>query len=101
MEVPREQTCSGRPACNGGDRAITRDLARGILEAFGVCDHVVVPSGSCGGMIKHRLPHPFDGDPHPRARADTPGACTHGPVRFLTDVMGTEGVQASHRGAVT
>ena len=37
---------------------------------FGGYDYVVVPSGSCGGMLKHHLPHLFDDDPNLRARAD-------------------------------
>ena len=57
VEVPRAQTCCGQPAYNSGDRATARDLAEGILDAFGGYDYVVVPSGSCGGMMKHHLPH--------------------------------------------
>ena len=64
VEVPRAQTCCGQPAYNSGDRATARDLAEGILDAFGGYDYVVVPSGSCGGMLKHHLPHLFDDDPN-------------------------------------
>ena len=64
VEVPRAQTCCGQPTYNSGDRATTRDLAAGILDAFGGYDYVVVPSGSCGGMLKHHLPHLFNDDPN-------------------------------------
>ena len=101
VEVPRAQTCCGQPAYNSGDRATSRDLARGILEAFGGYDYVVVPSGSCGGMIKHHLPHLFDDDPNLRARADALGARTYELVQFLADVMGVEGVQAGYPGSIT
>ncbi len=90
VEVPRAQTCCGQPAYNSGDRATTRDLAEGILDAFGGYDYVVVPSGSCGGMLKHHLPHLFDDDPNLRARADAMAARTYELVSFLTDVMGVE-----------
>src|ERR1700690_2725036 len=60
VEVPRAQTCCGQPAYNSGDRATARDIARGILDAFGGFDYVVVPSGSCGGMLRHHLPGLFD-----------------------------------------
>ena len=70
VEVPRAQTCCGQPAYNSGDRATARDLGGAILDAFGGYDYVVVPSGSCGGMLKHHLPHLFDDDPNLRARAD-------------------------------
>lgn len=59
VEVPRAQTCCGQPAYNSGDRETAADLARGIVEAFGGFDYVVVPSGSCGGMLREHLPHLF------------------------------------------
>ena len=88
--MPRAQTCCGQPAYNSGDRATTRDLAEGILDAFGGYDYVVVPSGSCGGMLKHHLPHLFDDDPNLRARADALADRTFELVSFLADVMGVE-----------
>jgi L-lactate dehydrogenase complex protein LldE len=87
VEVPRAQTCCGQPAYNSGDRATTTEIARGILEAFGGYDYVVVPSGSCGGMLRHHMPHLFDDDPNLRARADALAARTYELVSFLTDVM--------------
>ena len=96
VEVPRGQTCCGQPAYNSGDRATTRDLAEGILDAFGGYDYVVVPSGSCGGMLKHHLPHLFDDDPNLRARADALAERTFELVSFLTDVMGVERLPTRH-----
>ena len=101
VEVPRAQTCCGQPAYNSGDRATTRDLARGILDAFGGYDYVVVPSGSCGGMLRVHMPHLFDDDPNLRARADALAAKTFELVAFLTDVMGVASVPATYRGTVT
>ena len=87
VEVPRAQTCCGQPAYNSGDRATTRDLAIGILEAFWGYDYVVVPSGSCGGMLKSHLPHLFEDDPNLRARADQMASRTFELTSFLVDVM--------------
>ena len=94
VEVPRAQTCCGQPAYNTGDRATARDLARGILDAFGGYDYVVVPSGSCGGMIRSHLPGLFADDPNLRVRAEALGARTWELVSFLTDVMGVHDVAA-------
>ena len=94
VEVPRAQTCCGQPAYNSGDRRTARDLAQGILDAFGGYDYVVVPSGSCGGMIKDHLPHLFDDDPNQRARADALAAKTFEIVSFLTDVMKIDALPA-------
>jgi L-lactate dehydrogenase complex protein LldE len=98
VEVPRAQTCCGQPAYNSGDRAAARDLAEGILDTFGGYDYVVVPSGSCGGMLSRHLPHLFDDDPNLRARADALAARTFELVAFLGDVVGTELVHARHIG---
>ena len=100
VEVPRAQTCCGQPAYNSGDRATARDLARGLLDAFGGFDYVVVPSGSCGGMLREHLPHLFDDDPNLRARAAALGAKTYELVSFLVDVMGVESVSADYAGTV-
>lgn len=102
VDVPRNQTCCGQPAYNSGDRATACDLARGILEAFGGYDYVVVPSGSCGGMLKHHLPLLFDDDPNLRVRADALAAKTFELIGFLTDVLGfTQPLTRYTGGAVT
>ncbi len=101
VEVPRAQTCCGQPAYNSGDRKTARDLARSILEAFGGYDYVVVPSGSCGGMLRHHLPTLFEDDPNLRARAEALAERTHELVSFLTDVMGLERVAGAASGTVT
>jgi len=88
VEVPRAQTCCGQPAYNSGDRATARDLASGILDAFGGYDYVVAPSGSCAGMLKSHLPHLFDDDPNLRARADQMAERTFELISFLVDVRG-------------
>jgi L-lactate dehydrogenase complex protein LldE len=98
VEVPRAQTCCGQPAYNSGDRATTRDLAANILDTFGGYDYVVVPSGSCGGMLKHHLPHLFDDDPNLRARADALAARTFELVSFLTDVLGVKNLRTRYAG---
>jgi L-lactate dehydrogenase complex protein LldE len=87
VEVPRAQTCCGQPAYNAGDSTTARVLAAGILDAFAGYDYVVVPSGSCGGMLSQHLPHLFDGDPNLRARADALAAKTFELTAFLVDIM--------------
>jgi len=101
VEVPRAQTCCGQPAYNSGDRTTTREIARGILDAFGGFDYVVVPSGSCGGMLKHHLPHLFDDDPNLRARAAALADRTYELVSFLTDVLEIKQLPARYQGTVT
>ena len=61
--VPPEQTCCGQPAYNNGDFATARRLARQVIAAFAGFDRVVVPSGSCAGMVIRHYPELFRDDP--------------------------------------
>lgn len=101
VEVPRAQTCCGQPAYNSGDRATARELGRSVLDALRGFDYVVVPSGSCAGMLHHHLPALFEDDPNLRAQAHALGERTFELVSFLTDVLGVERVQAGYAGVAT
>ena len=59
---PREQSCCGQPAFNSGFPNEAREVARRQLRAFNRDYPVVVPSGSCAGMMKHHYPELFAGD---------------------------------------
>ncbi len=100
VEVP-SQTCCGQPAYNSGDRATARALAAQAMEAFAPFDYVVVPSGSCGGMLARHVPELFRDDPNLAPRAEAFAAKTHELVSFLTDVLGVTSVEAVFDGAVT
>ena len=66
--VPAQQTCCGQPGYNSGDRQSARALAEKFLNEFDDFDYVVVPSGSCGGMIKTHYADLFADDPELRGR---------------------------------
>ena len=100
VEVP-VQSCCGQPAFNSGDRATTRDMARQVIEAFAPCDYVVVPSGSCAGMLKLHYPELFADDPHLLARAQAFATKTFELVSFLVDIRGVTAVAARFDGSVT
>jgi L-lactate dehydrogenase complex protein LldE len=95
------QTCCGQPAYNSGDRATTRELALQMIDAFEPFDYVVVPSGSCGGMIIKHYPELFAGEPDLSIRAAAIAAKTYELVSFLTDVLGVERVAARFDKTVT
>ncbi|NDA08277.1 MAG: (Fe-S)-binding protein [Alphaproteobacteria bacterium] len=88
--VPNNQTCCGQPAWNSGDINAARKAASPFLDAFESCDYVVVPSGSCAGMLAHHLVDLFDGsaDIHAQNQAAMIAAKTHELTSFLVDVMG-------------
>jgi L-lactate dehydrogenase complex protein LldE len=101
VEVPRAQTCCGQPAFNSGDRETARALGRQIIETFSGYDYVVIPSGSCGGMLRHHLPTLFDDDPNLRGRAEALADKCFELVSFLVDVLGVESVGARFEGKLT
>jgi L-lactate dehydrogenase complex protein LldE len=60
---PQRQSCCGQPAYNSGFPEQAREVARQQLKAFADDYPVIVPSGSCGGMLKHHYPKLFADDP--------------------------------------
>ena len=56
VTVPLLQTCCGQPAYNSGDYEATVPLARQVITMLEAAEYVVVPSGSCAGMICHHYP---------------------------------------------
>lgn len=60
VDIPMDQSCCGQPGYNGGhDITALAQQQIACLEAF---DYVVIPSGSCAGMIINHYPTLFD--PH-------------------------------------
>lgn len=94
VEVPAAQTCCGQPAYNSGDRRDAMAIARQVIAAFGDYDYVVVPSGSCAGMLRKHYPALFEAGTTERAQADALAAKTYELVSFLSDVMGLKKVEA-------
>jgi L-lactate dehydrogenase complex protein LldE len=101
VEVPEAQTCCGQPAYNSGDRRDAAAIARQVIEAFKDFDYVVVPSGSCGGMIAKHYPELFAAGTGERAAAEALAARTHELVSFLVNVMKVEKVEAQFAARAT
>jgi L-lactate dehydrogenase complex protein LldE len=101
VEVPPLQVCCGQPAYNSGDRATTRAIAAQVIQAFEGFEAVVVPSGSCGGMLSHHYPGLFDDDPVMKAKAENLAGRSFELMSFLVDVLGVKQVAAHYQGTVT
>ena len=69
VHFPQAQSCCGQPAFTSGQPGEAREVARSQLGLFDQPWPIGVPSGSCGGMIKHHWPTLFAGD------ADEARAC--------------------------
>jgi L-lactate dehydrogenase complex protein LldE len=64
---PQGQSCCGQPAYNSGFAEEARAVARKQIRVFSKPYPVVVPSGSCAGMMKHHYPQLFSATPEESA----------------------------------
>jgi L-lactate dehydrogenase complex protein LldE len=99
--VPGTQTCCGQPGWNSGDRASAYGLAAKLLEEFEQCDYVVLPSGSCTGMIRVHYREVFRDHPALRERAGQLAARTYELCDFLVNVARVQAVPGRFAGRVT
>ena len=88
VDIPNTQTCCGQPGYNPGDFASTREVAKQVIDTFADFDYVVVPSGSCAGMLRHHYPDLFAGDITWQPRAQSLAQKTFELTSFLIDVLG-------------
>ncbi len=89
VRFSQDQTCCGQPAFNSGYRKDALAVARAQLDSLDNDLPIVVPSGSCAGMIKQHWPELFAGEPdEPRALAAADR--TYELTEFLVDVLAIE-----------
>lgn len=98
VDVP-SQSCCGQPAYNAGDAKDAASLAKQLIATFEPFDYVVVPSGSCGGMVKVHYPRLLQDDSVWGPRAEKLAAKTYELISFLVNVRGMKSVAATCKGA--
>lgn len=86
VDFPEAQTCCGQPAHNAGHVDEARRMARHTLEVFSDAEYVVLPSGSCAGMLRANYAHLFGG--RERERAEALASRTYELAQFLVRVLG-------------
>jgi L-lactate dehydrogenase complex protein LldE len=86
VEFPLDQTCCGQMHYNTGYKDRAAPLARRVMTAFAGYDAVVMPSGSCAGMVRDIYPELLG----------VPDLADHvyELSEFLVDVLGVEDVGA-------
>src|SRR5512134_213983 len=67
VECPEAIACCGQPAFNSGYWDEARAVAGPVLEQLREAETVVIPSGSCGAMLKVFYPQLFAGRPQESA----------------------------------
>jgi L-lactate dehydrogenase complex protein LldE len=69
VHFPRKQSCCGQPAYTSGHPQEAREVALAQLDLFSEPWPVIVPSGSCAGMMRHHWPRLFEEDGNDDAAA--------------------------------
>jgi L-lactate dehydrogenase complex protein LldE len=87
VHFPENQTCCGQPAYTSGYADEARAVARNQLGLFPNNWPVVVPSGSCGGMMRHHYPKLFADDPVLKAQAEALSVRVFELTEFLLTVL--------------
>jgi len=102
VEFPTGQTCCGQPAFNAGVRHLARPMAEHTIRVFEQAPGaVVVPSGSCAGMIRHGYLELFADDPAWLERARWLAERTYEFSEYLVDVLGVIDLGARFPGRIS
>lgn len=99
--VPEQQTCCGQPGYNAGDRKSAEALALKFLSEFESFDYVVLPSGSCSGMVRIHYPDLFRNDSELHERFVALGKRTYELTDFLVNVAKLQQMPGLFKGAIT
>jgi L-lactate dehydrogenase complex protein LldE len=87
VTIPTEQTCCGQPAFNNGDWDSAQALAKQHIELFNDFDYIVLPSGSCAGMLRRHYPVLLKDDPLWSGRAVAFAERCYELTQFLNDIV--------------
>ena len=98
VEVPENQTCCGQPGFNSGDVPDARAIAKQVMDTFLAFDYVVVPSGSCAGMMRHHYPALFQGQPEEAAVTEL-ASRIYEITEFLVEVCHLDALPSHEAGA--
>ena len=95
VDVPQSQTCCGQPAYNAGRKPEAIRMAYQTLDTFDSADYVVLPSGSCAGMIRCFYPDLMNDE---LERAQDLAARTYELSHFLVEVLGIQDLGSGLKG---
>ena len=101
VDVPAEQTCCGQPAYNSGYWDDARAVAARFLDVFEGDGPIVVPSGSCGAMVKHHYAALFRDDPVQLERSRELGKRLYEFSELVVDVLGRFDTMGRNSGDTT
>ena len=103
VQVPAGQSCCGQMHINTGYQREALDLIRSTVDVFEPFDHVVLPSASCAGTVRHQyaLVARRAGDERLALRCERLAARAFEFCELLVDVLGVTDVGAAFPHRVT
>lgn len=87
VHFPADQTCCGQPAYTSGYPEQARAVAQAQLDLFPQPWPVVIPSGSCTGMMRHHYPKLFADDAALLAKSQALAGRMYELSEFLSQVL--------------
>ena len=88
VDFPADQTCCGQPLYNSGFTDQARRLAARTLRALAGDNYVIVPSGSCGAMMRVFYHDLFANDPEMLSQAANLSRRLYEFTEFLAEAPG-------------
>ena len=102
VEFPQDQTCCGQPNFNAGLRPEARQIAEHTICVFeNTTGDIVIPSGSCGHMMKHGYAELFADDLIWLPRAQALGSRIYEFTEYIVDKLGVTDLGARWDGMLT
>jgi len=95
VHFPENQTCCGQPAYTSGYADEARAVAQVQMALFPEDWPIVVPSGSCAGMMRHHYPKLFADDASLKAKADALAERVFELSEFLLEVLAVQWKESS------
>jgi L-lactate dehydrogenase complex protein LldE len=103
--VVQSQTCCGQPAYSAGNRLAAQVLAQKFITEFQHFEYIVIPSGSCGGMVKTHYMELLSDEPAWKQRAASLAPRVFELTDFLQNVVKLDRLprprNGSFRGSIT
>ena len=102
VEFPSAQTCCGQPAFNAGLRGDARPLAEHTIRVLErTTGPVIIPSGSCGAMVRYGYLELFKDEPSWLGRAEALAKRAFEFTEYLVDIRGVTDLGACWAGRLT
>ncbi|MGB9604027.1 MAG: (Fe-S)-binding protein [Verrucomicrobiia bacterium] len=100
VDAPESPACCGQPAFNTGYWEESKEAAIKVMEQVKEAEVVVIPSGSCGAMMKVFYPELFEGTAYESLAKEVSAKCYEF-TAFLVNRLGITDLKAEFPHKVT